>query len=362
MSKYITLNTKENPVVNVTPNLGLDLPDSGSKGIYPQFSGVQFPRLICKINCYQDRIILSQDGREFSFSIQGEVGQGLEKIFSLMDGTKSIWELQQICGANDPGAIANLVKNLDELGLLEDIIPLQLDSGIDTLLELEELSRELLSQSVEENPFWSLINSTAPQAAMKVFYGFAIEHYHFFSRKCCFQSPVLGFQGSQEVRELINELYFQTYGQDQLLIEALNSIGISSQELNDTIPLPETAAMCHGLTFWANFEPVFYLSILGILADNTFKNFELYLAACEWVDLASDFIEPIKQLVNTALKYEQQILSRPIFPESLQIDRKTKQRFREQTYLFVEMYKNFYIAIAHHYSSTPDLLRRVSAI
>ncbi len=362
MSKNTAPNTKENIPDSISSNLELELLELGFEETNQQCPTMLFPRLVCKVNIYKDRIILSQDGREFGFPADAQSGKALQKLFSMMDGTRSIDELQQICSPNNPEVINTIVRDLDNQGLLDDVVALQTSSGIDALSELEELTCELLDQSVEKNLFWQLINPTAPKPPTGVLYGFAIEYYHFFSRRCCFQSPILSFPASAQVRQSIDGFYSQAYGQDQLLMEALNAIGISREELTDTMALPETMAMCNGLAFWANYEPLFFLSTLGVLVDSTLKNFELYLAASEWLELEPGFIEPIRKLVNTKLKNERGNLSHCIFQEIPHIDRETRQRFRQQTYLFVEMYNNFYTAIGRHYSSTPELLRRVSVI
>ncbi len=362
MSKYTVAHTKESIPDGISSDLEPELLELDVEETNRQWATVMFPRLVCKVNIYQDRIICSQDGREFSFPANPQSSQGLQKLFLMMDGTRSIGELQQICAPKNPEAINTIVRDLDERGLVDDAAPLQVNSGIETLLELEELTRELLGQSVEENLLWQLINPTSPKPPIGVLYGFAIEHYHLFSRRCCFQSPVLSFPASTKVRQSIDEFYSQAYGQDGLLMSALNAIGISGEELTDTMPLPETMAMCNGLTFWANYDQLFYLSILGVLADSTFKNFELYLAASEWLELNPGFIEPIRKLVNTKLKNQQGTFSHHIFENIPHIDRETRQRFEQQTHLFVEMYHNFYRAIARYYSSAPNLLRRVSVI
>ena len=321
-----------------------------------------YPRLACKVNLYQDWIILAQDGRDFSFQLKGQSGEALEKLFSMMDGTRSLSELQQIFSPERPEAINSIVRNLDEQGLIDDVAQLRDHSSIDLLMELEDLTHQLLDKSVTENPFWKQIKSAESELPINVLYGFAIENYHFLCRKCDFDSPVLGFQSSTKVRQLINERYCQEYGQDELLLEALHAIGISREELVDTMPLPQTMALYNALAYWANFEPLFFLSILGLLTTQTFHNFESYLQACTRLELDSHFIDPIRQLVNTKLKGEQANLTSCVFQEILHIERETRQRFRGQIYLFMEMYDNFHRAIWNYYSSASHLLRSVSAI
>lgn len=320
------------------------------------------PQLACKVNFYPERMILSQDGREFAFQLDSQSGEGFLKLFSLMDGTRSLSQLQQLCSPDHPEAVTALIQNLDQQGLLDDAAPLQARSGRDILPTLEDLAHELINQSDVKNPFWQCIQLATLELSPNLIYGFAIEHYHFFSQNGSLFSPVLSFQGAAKVQDLINELYIQTRGQEQFFMKALNSVGISSEDLTACLPLPGTMAMINGLAFWANFEPIFYLSILGVLVNGMSKTFEIYLCALEKLEVDICFIEPIKQLINTQLEHKQITLARSIFQPIPHIDEETEQRLREQTYLFVEMYGNFYAAIGQHYASTPYLLRRISAI
>lgn len=362
MSKYTIPDIKKDPRGSVTSDLEPKLSNQGFQGRNQQLPPVMRPRIACKVNIYKEQIILSQDGRDFCFQINGRTRETLQKLFSMMDGTRTISELEQIFFPNNPGAINTILRHLDEQCLLDDAAELRIHSGSGTLLQLETLINELLDDRINKNEFTNKINSTISDLPINVLYGFVIEQYHFLSQKCYFVSPVLGFQSLKNVRQLINELYCREYGQDELLIEALNAIGISREELAETMPLPETMAMCNGLTYWANFEPLFFFSTLGVLADQTLKNFEIYLKACERFELGDRFIDPIRQLVTTKLRNEQENLTRRIFQEIVHIDKETQQRFRGQTYLFIEMYNNLHTAIWKHYSSTSNLLRRVSAI
>lgn len=362
MSKYTIPDIKKEPRGSVTSGLEPELSNQGFQGKNQQTPPVLRPRIACKVNIYKEQIILSQDGRDFGFQINERARETLQKLFLMMDGTRTISELEQIFSPNHPGAINTIVSHLDEQGLLDDATQLSIHSGIETLLTLESLINELFNNSINKNQFKNRINFATSDLPIKVVYGFVIEQYHFFSRKGYLFSPVLGFQSSKNVRQLMNELYCREYGQDELLIEALNAIGISREELAETMPLPETMALCNGLTYWANFEPLFFFSTLGVLADQTLNNFEIYLKACERFELGDRFMDPIRQLVTTKLKSEQENLTRRIFQEIVHIDKETKQRFRGQTYLFIEMYNNFHTAIWKHYSSTSNLLRRVSAI
>ncbi|MBC6418860.1 MAG: hypothetical protein GDA44_08775 [Prochloron sp. SP5CPC1] len=315
-----------------------------------QYSPEMHPRLACKVNLYPERIIFTQNSRSVQIQIDSRSGEMFQKLFSMMDGTKNIGEIQQILFPRHPQLLNTILTNLDKEGLLDDVVPLRVYSGMDTILELEDLTQELLSKKqIEENLFSQPIQSN-------LLYGFGIEYYHVFSRKCSFHSPVLGFPGSTKVRQLMNQQYLREYGQEELLLEALNTVGISGEDLARTTPLPETMAICHGLSYWANFEPLFFLSILSLFTKSQVRNFQSYIKAIEQFQGDSPFIEPIRKLTNQLIR-KPESLTRSIFQEISPIDKEKRQRLRGQTYLFVEMLNNFSRAIGKHYSSTQDLLR-----
>ncbi|MBT9314436.1 hypothetical protein [Leptothoe spongobia] len=323
-----------------------------------------FPRLACQINLYNNQLILSQYGQEFAFPINQPSGKGLYKLFLLMDGTRSLHELQQLCSPEEPTAITKLLCSLDDQGLVDNAAAVTIHSGQETLLELEALSQKLLNQklfghSVKDIALWQLLQLANPEISDNVISGFVLEHYHLFSHISSFQSPTLGFQGSTKVRYLLNEFYAQTYGYEQIMVKALHNIDITPEELASTLPLPETMSMYNGLTFWANFEPLFFFSILGLLLDSILNCFKCYLTTISRDELGSCFIEAIGELVSTQQQHKQINLGRSIFQEIPHIDPETVQRFKGQIHLFVEMYSNFYRAIGHYYLETPNLLRRL---
>ena len=70
-----------------------------------------------------------------------------------MDGTRSIRELQQMFSPENPEEINTIVRNLDARGLLDDVAQFRGHSGMDTLLDLEELANELLNKHAEKHLF-----------------------------------------------------------------------------------------------------------------------------------------------------------------------------------------------------------------
>lgn len=146
MSKHRLSQFKEDTITSVTSDLEPELSKGAFQGKNRQYPSVLCPRLACKINLYKGQIILSQNGRDFDFPISMQSEETLLKLFSMMDGTKTLRELQQIFSPNDPEVINTIVRNLDEQGLIDDATQVRVNSGIDTLLELENLTKSLAHQ------------------------------------------------------------------------------------------------------------------------------------------------------------------------------------------------------------------------
>ncbi len=316
------------------------------------------PLLKCKINHYSDKLVLSQDGRDFSFHVNIISGEIFKKLLAMMDGTKTINEIQQIVSPKNPEIVHNFVNELEKFNLIDDVDQVEVNSGVDILLELEDLTHELLHKHLLQLNNLDAID----ESQINIVYGHVIEYYHFFTHKYDFYSPVLGFKNSRGIRQIINKLYYQEYGQVKLLIESLTSLGISSEDLIDTMPLPETMAMCNGLVFWSSFEPLFFFSTLGVLTSQIINNLQSYIRVCEKLEIDPRFVNPLRQLLKNIQSIQVENFTHKIFQEIHHIDGKTKRRMREQSYLFIEMYSNFHKAIWNYYSSTNNLLRQVTAI
>jgi hypothetical protein len=328
----------------------------------PLISASFHPRLACQVNIYPERIILSQGDRDIAWDINDRSSTALQKLFLIMDGRRSIKELQQQLFPQHPDLILNLVKDLDQEGLIDDASELNIDSGIDVILELEELTTELLTKNSAQSLFWQQLESTDNQRTISMLSGLIIEHYHFLSYRFAFDSAILCFPQSKEIRQLLDERYWREYEQDKILLLALNTLGINEENLVNIIPLPQTTALCHALSFWANFEPIFFLTTLKFITRQKLETFLSCLKLGEKLNLAASFLEPIKQLVKIQLKQQPESLNRLIFQEIPALDGVTKQRLKGQTYLFLEIYNNFYQAIGDYYSSERNLLRRIEAI
>jgi hypothetical protein len=255
-----------------------------------------------------------------------------------------------------------LFKLLNKRGLVGSTSPKSGQNGTDALLHLEDEANDLLYRTLYRNVFWQHLQSPSTFTIPKnVIYGFVIENYHFLFRESWFDSPALPYASSTDVRRLMNQFYEEEYGHDELLLKALNSVGITREDLTDSLPLPETLALCNALAYWASTDPIFFFSTLGILEGKDVTE-DSFLKACDSLGYPPDFIGPIRAHSNINLKGGHGLLSREMFRHIPYIDDETLARMLRQTSLFVQLYDAFYTAVWNYYSTASTLLRRISAI
>lgn len=235
-------------------------------------------------------------------------------------------------------------------------------SGDEAILILEDLQAELLYSTLYKNRFWQAMQE--PQSVPeKVYYGMAIENYHFLYRESWFDSPVLSFVPSTKARLIMNEFYGEEYGHDELILTALNKIDISREDISETLPLPETLALCNALAYWAANEPLFFFSTMGVLEGKDIKVDSYILAMEQSGKIKSEFISPIKGHANINIEAEHGILTRELFHEIPVVRNDQMKSMIANTKLFIELYDNFHSAVWDYYSKgNVPLLRRLSDI
>ena len=330
------------------------------------------PRLACKVNFYPEQIVFTQGDRHVALAMAAKSSVALEKLFLMMDGTQTVEELQQQFFPQNPQPLHKIIGDLDRQGLIDDTAGLQFNSGTDTVRQLQAFTAKI-TQPIAQKLFWQQVATTEGELAIKVLAGWMREYYFYLTQQCCFTGAVLSFSSSSKIRQLINQHYCRQQGQDAMLLEALNAMEISQEELRDTIPLPQTTALVNGLTYWANFEPLFFLTTLESLTRQKQYDLQSCLQIGKQIELASTVVEPIQRLhdltleepknltgrTSPALEGRGQPLTSLIFAEIPHLEAETKQRWQGQIHLFGEMQDNFYRAIGDYYSSSQNSGRRV---
>jgi hypothetical protein len=256
-----------------------------------------------------------------------------------------------------------LLAELEHNGVIRPVVQARGKAGMEALLEIEDLTNQLLYEKLYRNIFW--INCTQASATDDlpegVVHGMVIENYHFLFRESYFDAPVLSYVPNTRVRLSMNSFFAEEYGHDELLLQALDQIGMSRENLIKTLPLPQTMALCNALSYWAHNDPLFFFTTLGVLEGKDISQ-DSFLDAAYRVGIDKEFLRPVKEHSDINLKGEHGSLTRKIFSEISIIDQETMRRMRAQTHLFIELYDAFYTAVWQHYSNKKALSRRIDSI
>jgi hypothetical protein len=318
------------------------------------------PKLLARALVKNSRLLIEDGDHTFVVDSSDEKPGQLIRALLLMDGRRSLAQICRLSGT-DPNVMRNLVDALASQGLVHETKDIQSQPALKVLFELEDIANQYLHESVYRNVFWNHLLKHPMDVPLNVFYGMAIENYHFLFRESYFDAPALNYPASTRARVLMNEFYGEEFGHDELVLNGLRAIGVSREDLADTIPLPGTMALCNALSFWARYDSVFFFSTLGVLEGKDLQ-VDSFVQACEERGLSESFIKPIRAHAEINIKSEHGSLTRAIFAHLPSMSNEEILRMRAQTRLFVRLYDGFYKNIWDHYSRSAVLLRRVSVI
>lgn len=305
--------------------------------------------------------LVDRDGQ--SCQAIGESGNAIAHLVASMDGTRSIPDLALQLPSLPRGDCEAIVDEMDALGLLDDASVPKALNGLEFLMELEELTDRLSTSSIDRNPFWqACLNARQPgDVPLSVVHGMVIENWHFLVRESYFDAPVLSFVPNRAVRLAMNEFFAEEHGHDNILLRSLETLGLTSQDMHDSIPLPETLGLCNALAYWSLNDPLFFFTTLGLLEGQGVKT-DSFIDACERMGVDPQFVEPLRLHSEINIGASHGSLTRLIYASIGAVDQKARARLRAQTHLFVELYDAFYQGVWRHYSAAPTLLRRVSEL
>jgi hypothetical protein len=308
-------------------------------------------------------VVKTEAGDEFEIeagSLTAEEAAGL--LDSLAEGV-DVGDIAGLLPGRSFEQARAVIGHLAEHGIIRPVVPSTGKTGLEALLEIEDLSNRLLYETLYRNEFWVNCSKAEKPGDIpeSVIYGMVIENYHFLFRESYFDAPVLSYVPNTNVRLAMNAFFAEEYGHDELLLKALNQIGITREDLAHTVPLPQTMALCNSLAYWSHNDPIFFFTTLGILEGKDIRQ-DSFLDASYRVGVDPEFLRPVKAHSDINLKGEHGSLTRKIFSQIPVVDEETMRRLRAQTHLFIELYDGFYSAVWGHYSRAGELLRRIGGI
>jgi hypothetical protein len=305
--------------------------------------------------------MLVSEGLEFVIEPEASPLEELTEFLSLLDGKRSLNELEAGLSPEQRERMMSLVQDLDANNLLDDAEQVFVRTGTQALVELEVWSKSLSEQLLSRNTFWTRLQHAPGGFSSNVLKGFFLERYHLLSREASFISPLLSFAGNRKIRELLNDLYHARHGREVSVRQSLEVLGTTQEELDDTMPLPMTLGICNALVYWASSDPLFVISLLDYLVGNA-DQVRCIMHACKESGLEPRFVSCLSQHVSEQDRLDAAAYAHRIFTELEYVDDASFQRMKRQARLFFDMYDSYYAALWDYYSNPSSSARRLSKI
>jgi Iron-containing redox enzyme len=318
------------------------------------------PRLTGTIRQGNEGVIVHSLGVDYEVHARDAPPNVVARVLGRLDGKTSVVSDERGLSPDD---WQELIETLDTAGLIDDAVHVKSHSALDMILDLEDMVEDLCASTIFQNPFWRTCLSVRQPGDLpqRLAIGMVIENWHFLFRESYFDAPVLSYVPHSEVRLTMNRFFGEEYGHDEILLKSLNAVGLTREDMHDSLPLPETMALCNALAYWAHNDPLFFFTTLGLLEGQGLKK-DSFIEACERAGFADNFVEPLRVHSNINISAGHGNLTREIFRHIPALDSATVARLRSQTPLFVALYDGFYAGVWRHYTSDAPLLRRVSEL
>jgi len=326
-------------------------------------ANMKLPAILGSLQSDGHTVSISNDNVEADISLSDVGAELLGQVLHKCDGKTAFGAIMDSVPEVSRTRIHEALSALVDTGLMIDRAPPEARTGLDVLLEIEDLTNRLLYETLYKNVFWQNCKAATSHEDMprNVMYGLVIENYHLLFRESYFDAPVLSYVGNTKARLAMNAFFAEENGHDELLLKSLNHIGLSRDELFDSRPLPQTMALINALAYWAHNDPIFFFTTLGVLEGKDIQE-DSFIAAAERIGMDDDFVKPVKTHSNLNLGGQHGNLTRQIFQNMPVIDDETIRRLRAQTYLFIELYDAFFRGIWEHYSVADKLLRPTATL
>lgn len=248
------------------------------------------------ISADDDKLTLAYRGQAFDVGLSDGVGADTKLLFeALRRGDSTVPQL----AAASPSLgsqVADIVRDLDKMGLLtetrfERTVPAAQElTGRQFYPRLVGLADRAKRREATSRFYTALKDLTITR---KQLIGYVLEYYHIVHMCPTILAPALAFTESKTSRDILQRFYVSEWRHDRMVIESLAAVGISEAQLDATIALPTTYALCAGLAAYARQHPLSLKASLFLFeaTDDSFN--EAFVGASEALGLPSGFWKPI---------------------------------------------------------------------
>ncbi|HKC64201.1 MAG TPA: iron-containing redox enzyme family protein, partial [Pyrinomonadaceae bacterium] len=237
------------------------------------------------------RAVFTYDGTSFDVDCNEPAAIEIERLCRALAQGVDPTELPASFGEFASHA-TELVDTFDHYGFLTEASPAQphdVISGTVFWREVEAFARR--AKTNFRPVFYDALRSGRVHKEHLIRY--ATEYYHVVRCGPQIIAGALPHATDAGTRSVLENFLTSELGHDRLLLRALESVDVSSDVMQKSLPLPETFAVISALQVAADQEPLTFKAIVFLLEEPSLEFHEALIHACKQAGLEPEFWTPI---------------------------------------------------------------------
>ncbi|EOX4945980.1 iron-containing redox enzyme family protein [Vibrio alginolyticus] len=254
----------------------------------------RLPKLRNGTICTQHNESYHIDYRNQGVVITWDGGDGVlgEFLNDLMIGQKDIKTLSLDYPALEE-CINEIIEQLDNNYLLTESnfeVSADVISGEQFANKLRRYSYARHSQLGTSKLYELMLNDKVTSAQL---IGYVVEYYHIVKSAPSVIAPALAHKAPEAIFQGIKTLFLEEHDHDQLLVQALESVGLLEDEVRSTTPLPSTFSVYSTLGTFSRQHLLSFISALFLFEEPYPEFNRAFIASCKRLNLPEAFWKPI---------------------------------------------------------------------
>lgn len=256
--------------------------------------------------------------------------------------------------------LPRLLEDFDRLRLLTESTQQRIDgvrSGAQLYREVRRLSDRLIARIARSEFQRALLEGNATRQQL---IGYALEYYWIVQAAPGLIGPALGTVKSSSERRLLQDFLKSELGHDRLLAAALQSVGLTQDELDIHQPLPATFALCASLGVYARQDPLSFKACLFLFERAQPAFIDAFDIRCRALGLPEAFYGPLRAHSEINDEYDHEDISRLLMELESAVDPEYCIVVKRHVSIMIETLLQQETQILHYYGEDRDRIPRTS--
>lgn len=255
--------------------------------------------------------------------------------------------------------ISLIVTELDRNGLLTEAeikINDKSLSGKQLYHEVLFIFDSVMQKSAKSRFYNLLVGNKATRAQL---IGYAIEYYYLTKLAPGILGPMLAKIESRKSRQMLQDFLRSELYHDKMLEKSLNSVGITSENLDMVQPLPSTFAICASLAVYAQQHPISLKAALFMFERPCPEFNSVFKKRCEELEMPRMFYDPILKHAEINENGDHGSISEMLLDDIPAISNEERNIVKKHIAILCESLVMQENEIIHYYGAMTDIKPRI---